>query len=97
MPRSTPIPIGVPTGLPERLLELKSRIRTPAAFAGEGVGPRDPGSAEVWPKLEIWQWLIAKSPCGHTTPDLDSVKGRYRGPGRSQGVLAGRAASGVNS
>jgi hypothetical protein len=97
MPSYRHNPNGVPAGLPERLFQPETREYVRAAFAVEGFGPRDPGSAEVWPKLEIWQCLIAKSPCGHTTPVLDSVKGRYRGPGRSQGVLAGRAASGVNS
>jgi hypothetical protein len=48
MPRSTPIPIGVPTGLAQRLSERKTRLQPAqlrAAFA-----------------VEIWQRLMAKLP-----------------------------------
>lgn len=83
MPRSTSIQIGVPTGYPELLAELKTRIRSAqvrAAFAVEGFGYRNLRSlrslAETWPEFEIWQWLIAKLPWGHTTRLLARVNGR---------------------
>ena len=88
MPRSTQIPIGVPADLPERLLELKTRIQSRAAFAAEVFAPATRGSAEAW--------LIAKLPWGHTTRLLARVKGWRLEPGRNQGVLLGRADSGAN-
>jgi len=42
-------------------------------------------------------WLMAKLPWGYPMRLLARVKGLHREPGRSRGVLAGRAASGVNS
>ena len=82
MPRSTPIPIGVPTGLPGRLFERKTRLR-----------PTQLGAAVA---VEIWQWLIAKLPWGHPTRVLARVKGwptrgwhlrAWLEPGGSQNVL----------
>jgi hypothetical protein len=76
MPRSTPIPIGVPAGLPERPSERKTRVQSPAAFGVARFGARHPGPAEAWSEPEIWQWLIAKLPWGHPTRVLARVKGR---------------------
>jgi hypothetical protein len=83
MPRSPHIPIGIPTGLPERLSEFETRIRVRAAFAVKGFGPRNPDRAHTWPDPAIFERLMAKLPWGYTTRVLGWVKGRHRGPGRS--------------
>ncbi len=97
MPRYLHNPTGVPAGLREWLSDLETRIQSRAAFAVEGFGPRDPDSAEAWPEPEIWQWVIAKLPCGHTTRLSARVKRLHLESDRNQGVMLGRADRGANS
>jgi hypothetical protein len=106
MPWSTHPPISVLTGHPELLSELKTRIQSRAALAVKGFGSRSLRSmrslAEAWQEPEIWQWLIAKMPWGHTSRVLDRVKGQHTRdwhlraslePGWSQIVLSPRIAA----
>lgn len=79
-------PIGVPTGLPERLFRTETRKHVRAAFARQHSDPHCPISAGSQPETGIVQWLMAKSPCGHPTLVLAQVKGRHLGFGRGQGV-----------
>ena len=86
MPNYHPNPIGVPTGLAQRLFQPETRKHVRAAFAGEALGPGYPVLAEFRQDQRIVQWLVLQLPCGHPTPVLARVKGLYQGPSRSQGA-----------